>query len=448
MKGTRILHSVNLNPGKYAALKEQADLLGQVRSEVWQRFGSLRGVGVNHREIRTDWVKNKDFSPLPAKAWKETLRDALDDIRLYEASAKEKVRKQIARRFNDPAERKHYFGLLRSHDWVSDPLLSRWMRKAKKHGRNHTFNQIILENGVYSQFQGKDGNTWLKVPSLVKGKRLAIPLNSKVKLQGMLRLILIDGRVEVHYLAKGKQHKPCGTEVIGVDKGYSEVFADSDGAFHGEGFNHLLTPISQARMENNRARNKLFQIAEKSSAKKKARIYKNNLGTKKRVQQNRKIKQQIRTHCFKAAHSVVDKAAEVIAEDLTSPIPKKNQWKQFNRLMNSWMKGAITEALEKVTKLRGSELHYINAAYTSQIDSTTHHLQGNRVGDKFYHVNGEVSHADINAACNIKHRYIDKAITRYMPYRQVKRILLDRLHASKELSGAAQAVLETVPSGL
>ncbi len=100
-----------------------------------------------------------------------------------------------------------------------------------------------------------------------------------------------------------------------------------------------------------RKSHKLFQIAEKASAKKKARIYKNNLGTKKRVQQNRKIKQQIRTHCFKAAHSVVDDAAQVIAEDLTSPIPKKNQWKQFNRLMNSWMKGAITEALEKVTNL-------------------------------------------------------------------------------------------------
>ncbi len=71
MKGTRILHSVNLNPGKYAALKEQADLLGQGRTEVWQRFGSLQGVGVNHREIRTDWVKNRDLSPCQRKRGKK-----------------------------------------------------------------------------------------------------------------------------------------------------------------------------------------------------------------------------------------------------------------------------------------------------------------------------------------------------------------------------------------
>ena len=84
-KGTIILESNNLNKSKYLKLLEQAKLLGKLRSEIWHRFGSINGVGVNHRSIRTDWVKNRDFSPLPAKAWKETLRDVLDDIKLYEA---------------------------------------------------------------------------------------------------------------------------------------------------------------------------------------------------------------------------------------------------------------------------------------------------------------------------------------------------------------------------
>ena len=35
------------NQGKRAALREQAKRLGQVRSEVWQRFGSLQGVGLS-----------------------------------------------------------------------------------------------------------------------------------------------------------------------------------------------------------------------------------------------------------------------------------------------------------------------------------------------------------------------------------------------------------------
>ena len=46
MKVTRIAYSTALNPGKYAALAEQARRLGRVRSEVWQRYGSISGVGV------------------------------------------------------------------------------------------------------------------------------------------------------------------------------------------------------------------------------------------------------------------------------------------------------------------------------------------------------------------------------------------------------------------
>jgi len=139
------------------------------------------------------------------------------------------------------------------------------MRKTKKHGKNHVHNQIIIENGVYSQFAGKDGNTWLKIPSLVRNKRIAIPLNSNVQLKGMLRIILRAGIVEVHYLAKNKKNKVCGNQIIGIDKGYSEVFADSDGELHGIGFNKMLTEASEKRMRKNKYRNKLWQIAKKAN---------------------------------------------------------------------------------------------------------------------------------------------------------------------------------------
>lgn len=120
-----------------------------------------------------------------------------------------------------------------------------------------------------SQFKGRDGNTWLKVPSLVRGKRIAIPTNSKVVLKGMLRLILRDQKVYVHYLANGKKSRPCGDRIVGVDKGYTEVFADSEGDVHGEHFHKVLTQASESRMKKNKVRNKLYQIAKKSDAKKK-----------------------------------------------------------------------------------------------------------------------------------------------------------------------------------
>ena len=61
------------------------------------------------------------------------------------------------------------------------------------------------------------------------------------------------------------------------------------------------------------------------------------------------------------------------------------------------------------------------------MDSNTLRLEGRRVGDKFYHVNGEVSQADTNASVNIKNRGDDTEITLYTPYKEVKKILLHRL---------------------
>ena len=77
---TRILYSDDLNQGKFDQLVKQAKRLGIVRSEVWQRFGSVAGVGLKDRKVRDQWIKEKrDFGVL-ANPWKETLRDAMGDM--------------------------------------------------------------------------------------------------------------------------------------------------------------------------------------------------------------------------------------------------------------------------------------------------------------------------------------------------------------------------------
>jgi len=139
------------------------------------------------------------------------------------------------------------------------------MRKHKKHGKTTVNNQIILEAGVYGQFTGKNGNTWLKIPSFTRGKPICVPLNSNIKLQGMLRLILKDGIVYVHYTINQKQYQACGDQIIGVDKGYTEAFADSEGNFYGESFGELLGKYTDKVNNRGKARNKLKAIADKLS---------------------------------------------------------------------------------------------------------------------------------------------------------------------------------------
>lgn len=142
----------------------------------------------------------------------------------------------------------------------------------------------------------------------------------------------------------------------------------------------------------------------------------------------------IRNIAFQAAHEIVDIAKEIRTEDLTNPITVSKRWKKYNRLMSSWAKGSLAEALESVTKARGSCLRLVNCAYTSQMDSNTCRLEGRRVGDKFHHVNGEVSQADTNAAVNIRYRGDDTEITLYTPYKEVKKILLCRSTATGGVS--------------
>jgi len=144
-KVSRIIESVDLNTLKYLLLVEQARLLCLIRKDIWQRFGSINGVGASFRKIRNDWVKSRNFMPLPAKAWKETLRDTLDDIKLYEESVKEKVRKIIYTH----KDNKQLFKQLKYNSWVNNSYLCRMMRKYKKHGKTTVNNQIILEAGVY-----------------------------------------------------------------------------------------------------------------------------------------------------------------------------------------------------------------------------------------------------------------------------------------------------------
>lgn len=428
MKVTRILHSPKLNQGKLTQLQEQARLLGRVRSEVWQRFGSVTGVKLRDRTIRDKWMKDKRDFGVSANAWKETLRDSVADIKAYREAAKDKVKQAIRSKTNDKEERKRLYTLLKFDDWQVDPFLHRQMRKHFKHGVNHTHNQIIIRSDMCKTFE-LNGQCWLKVPSLVPRKTIKIPLKTKMEYapSGTLRLILRQGKVEVHYQQEADDSRACGDEVVAVDKGYTEAFVDSDNDRYGEGLGNLISKESDYLNKKYRNRNKLRAVARKKPHKRSA-IEANNLGRQKLDKRQSVQVTKLRTLIFTATHKIFDKAGMVVAEDLTSPIVSKtNYGKNTNRRLNQWTKGILAEALETISKRRCSSLHLINAAYTSQMDSFNRGLlTGTRKGDRFYRENGEVVQADYNAARNVLARLDDPEIGRWMNFKKVKSILQAR----------------------
>ena len=116
-----------------------------------------------------------------------------------------------------------------------------------------------------------------------------------------------------------------------------------------------------------------------------------------------------------------------------------------NRRLSGWVKGIMADTLTSISRRRGSALVLVNPAYTSQIDSRTGLLQGTRRGDRFYGLDGVVLDADTNAARNILQRLYDPEIDLYTPYREVKRLLLDR---SGTPDGTAHPGLEPVAGRL
>ncbi|WQR64377.1 transposase [Helicobacter pylori] len=430
---TRILYAKNINKGKLKALNEQAQILGKLRSQIWQEYGALKCLGTSDRKIRDLWVKEKREFKVLANAWKETLRDSFNNIKLYLEAAKTSIKKDIFKHYKTKEEQKEAFIQLKKDEWLKDHFLHRKMRKSFKHGKNSVFNQIIVRSDDYKVFE-LNNQCWISIPSLIKNKRIKIPLNTTMeyKPSGTLRLIIKNKVVEVHSSYEKTDNRACGNEIIGIDKGYSEVFATSTNEFLGKDLGKILTQYSDKLKVKYQRRNKLLALmkkAQKNNQFEKAnRIFKNNLGKIKQNKEDHKVKQRLKTLIYNACHQVVDKAKVVVCEDLKENFSKNTSYgKNTNRRLNSWVKGLIADALKNVITCRGSALHLVNPAYTSQCDSFCNNLLlGRRKGNTFYLFNGGTIQADYNAARNILARYFDKEIKRDTPFNAVKEILLKR----------------------
>lgn len=434
---TRIAVSEGLTGAKFAKLQTMAELCGKIRKDAWRRYGSISAVGRTSRAIRDqDWLAGDCLGAdtgLPARVWKATLQDTLDDIGACRAAAIKAVVTNICGRKDDDDERKRRVRALKDGTWTDDSLLRRLMRREWKHGKTSVSNQIVFDCQCYATFD-LDGRMWIKVTSLVPRKLLAIPLKYGQPIEGTIRLILRDdGEVEIHHAvveAEACASRPCGDKELGLDKGYSEVFTDNDGERHGEGLGAILSGDSDHLKTVWASRHKLASLADKAEAKgnhaKAQRIRRNNLGKVKLKRRKMRHRGIVRTHVFTAAHSVLDKAGSVVVEDLSKPIRGLDRGRNTNRRLSGWPKGLIQEAVEATSRRRRASLDQINAAYTSQWLPCCSTF-GKRNGDAIYCTCcGAVYDADTVAAGNILDRKHDQGIGRYTSYRQVRVILEDR----------------------
>ncbi len=440
---TTVTRTLRAEVSDAAALARIGRATAFLRADLWRRLGALGTVGKSAADVRRQITAAGWYAGLDVDGTirAETTKDVIHDILTYKAAAAARVRQSIARRGADVAERKRLDALLRQDRWLDDRYLHRQMRKRFRHGVSRAGNQFIVRSDKHHEAV-VDGRlvVTVRIASLY-GQALRLTTTSDgthVDLRGKnLRIILRDdGQVDMHYATTKPAGRPCGTQELGVDKGYTEAFTTSDGAQHGAGFGTVLGAYSEQVSRTGQARNRLHALekAHRDAGRvaKADRIRAHNLGRVKMDGRRTRTQQRLRTLAYQSAHQVVDKAALVVSEDLTSPIRGKVQWRRFNRRMSAWAKGVLAQALDEVCAQRGATHVVVNAAYTSQMDSVTGRLEGRRVGDKFYRANGDVMQADANAARNVLGRLHDREIGRWTPYTQVKRILLARSSGATE----------------
>ena len=94
------------------------------------------------------------------------------------------------------------------------------------------------------------------------------------------------------------------------------------------------------------------------------------------------------------------KADVIVLENLKSLKVKKHKYQNKNRISQVPM-FELRRILTYKALLSNKQVITVNPSYTSQIDHRTGKLDGQRIGGRYIGSDGQVLHADINAACNI-----------------------------------------------
>ncbi|NEO48469.1 MAG: transposase [Moorea sp. SIO4A3] len=462
---TQIVPVVGMTRSVELELLQVMKKLGIVRSESYNKLGSINHWGLDWKkavpEIKS--FRTPDTLGLPAKLMDWTVNDVAKAITASQAACTEAVIKKIYKRFSGrdgQKRRKELCKQLKTLAFLKNPLLHRLVRKEFQRGHSWVKNQIVYQQVGYKCKRLSRNTYQLELAGLTRGKRNKITVRSNRKIKGQIRLIYnhLLGRFEIHFLVDyGTVEIPPNRRAIGVDKGYTEAFFDSDGQEHGKKLGKLATKKSDRICAKNRNRGKLWALhrkLEKINPAKSARILKNNLSRKTENRRYRKNQSEIRAIIGAASKSLFDgeslkvfavREAWPTASDLTQPIRNKRQSKAMSRKLNSWMKGEMRDSLRKWANWTGSVVTEVQPSYTSQVDSVTGTLLGKRSGDSFTRFDGVVLQADHNAAKNILARGTDFEISRYMNKTEVQAVLLRR--TARFLKGMGLSLADAVELG-
>ncbi len=172
---------------------------------------------------------------------------------------------------------------------------------------------------------------------------------------------------------------------VGVDVGICNLAATSEGNLY------------QDKRFNGRKRKLRFNKRKLQSKSKTSKSARRKI--KKLKHKERNINQNFSHHL---ANKIISdtKADTIVLENLKSIKVKKHKYQNKNRISQVLM-FELRRILTYKALLNNKQVITVSPAYTSQIDHRTGKLDGKRIGGRYIGKDGQILHADCNAACNI-----------------------------------------------
>jgi len=292
------------------------------------------------------------------------------------------------------------------------------INKPKFNGNIININQFL---GNMYYYESKLTNYWFKIT--IKhdniNKRIKIPLSSKFNLteyQKTYQLQKINNDLYLVLFVKNRNNKKSDNNnngVLGIDLGYKDLIATSNGKIYGKDlFNHVDS-YSEFINKKQQKRNKIYQIAEKNRYKnpgKYLNIKRFNLGKCKF--NNKKIIFQTILKTF--INLWLNKFFEeskiliLVMEYLIFKTKKiKKHTKNINRKLSYWVNGYIKKQIKNKADENGVFISNVNPRQTSIQCSKCDYIDKlNRQFKQFKCLScGYENDADLNAAINILNRF-------------------------------------------
>ena len=469
MRQTVRQKSLPLNKKKWSEVVKTAEAYARQKDAFLVQFGHVKYLHYldEKRSLRDELVSSGFVSPfgLQARQWKLALNDTLFTLeRQWEAAVVE-VKERLYRHEGLTGEEKHYaFWLLYKHkkhgrDWkriqaiftgenvINDEIdldakarakVRKYLKRAFRRvlgskPRVKKARSFVVDQQMYRVFTtGK--RQYIAVATLTPGERVIIPLAGVHAMEGNLLVVLIpeENSVEIHLTREPRTYPLCREEA-GIDLGVTEVFTDDTGKKYRPEYGAALQEMSNHILDKSKKRQKLWALRRKflkQDPDKARRILKHNLGLIKQTKRNKRYRTRCENEINRAFNEFYrERRPKTIAYEDLSHLRDKAKSKGMSRKVSNWQRSIIKKRLEYKNHIfsvidPGPQ----NAAYSSQECPECGWVDAkNRHGDIFKcRKCSFAADADHVSALNLKKRLHDGEITRYVPYKKVKELLLQR----------------------